>query len=58
MTVSKNLVRAVSPPLKRVKVAITASKNASLGDFDIKMAGHPLKGAEASNEFKLTVVKE
>jgi uncharacterized membrane protein len=39
------------------QVAITASKDASLGDFGIKVTGHPLKGAEASNEFKLTVVK-
>ncbi len=40
------------------QVAITAAKDASLGNFDVKVTGHPAKGADASNDFKLTVVKE
>jgi hypothetical protein len=38
------------------QVAITAAEDASLGDFGIKVTGHPAKGADASNELKLTVV--
>jgi hypothetical protein len=38
------------------QVAITAEKDASLGDFGIQVTGHPAKGADASHEFKLTVV--
>jgi hypothetical protein len=38
------------------QVAITAAKDASLGEFGIQVTGHPAKGADASHEFKLTVV--
>jgi uncharacterized membrane protein len=38
------------------QVTITAAKDASLGDFGIQVTGHPAKGADASGEFKLTVV--
>jgi hypothetical protein len=34
------------------------ANDASLGDFAIKVTGHPAKGADASNEFKLTVAKK
>jgi len=40
------------------QVAITAAKDASLGTFDVKVNGHPAKGADASGEFSLIVVKE
>ena len=43
---------------EEAQVTITASKDASLGVFDVKVSGHPAKGADASNEFKLTVAKE
>jgi uncharacterized membrane protein len=36
-------------------VTLTAADNASLGDFAIKVTGHPAKGADASNDFKLNV---
>lgn len=38
-------------------ITITAANDASLGNFAIKLIGHPLTGADASNEFKLLVVK-
>ena len=51
-----------SPVIKQgsaeAQVAITATKDASLGTFDVKVNGHPAKGADASGEFKLVVVKE
>jgi uncharacterized membrane protein len=40
------------------KVTLTAAGDAALGSFAIKVTGHPAKGADASNELKLTVVKE
>jgi hypothetical protein len=32
--------------------------DASLGDFTIKVTGHPTKGADATNEFKITVAEK
>jgi hypothetical protein len=40
------------------KVTLTAAGDSALGSFAIKVTGHPAKGAAASNEVKLTVVKE
>jgi uncharacterized membrane protein len=40
-----------------VQVTLTAAKDAALGDFGIKVTGHPAKGADAVNELKLAVVK-
>jgi len=40
------------------QVTLTAASDAALGNFAIKVTGHPAKGADASNEFKLAVVKE
>jgi len=43
---------------KEAEVTFTGADDASLGKFDIKVTGHPAKGADASNEFKLTVAKQ
>ena len=40
------------------EVTFTGADDASRGKFDIKVTGHPTKGADASNEFKLTVAKD
>ena len=40
------------------QITLTGADDASLGKFAIKVTGHPAKGAEASNEFKLVVAKE
>lgn len=40
------------------QITITAAEDAALGNFAIKVTGHPLKGADATNELKLTVVKK
>ncbi|MHB9049565.1 MAG: COG1470 family protein [Pirellulales bacterium] len=40
------------------QVTLTAASDAALGNFAIKVTGHPAKGADASNDFKLAVVKE
>lgn len=51
-----------SPDIKHgdteAKLTIKAADDASLGDFTIKVTGHPTKGADASNEFKLTMEKK
>jgi hypothetical protein len=40
------------------KFTLTAAKDASVGDFTVKVTGHPTKGADASNEYKFTVVEK
>ncbi len=51
-----------SPVIKHgdteAKLTLTAADDAALGDVTIKVTGHPTKGADASNEFKLTVDKK
>ncbi len=39
-------------------VRLTATDDAALGNFDIKVTGHPTAGADASNEFKINVVQK
>jgi len=54
-------VDPASPEIKRgetaVKLTLKAVDNAALGDFTVKVTGHPTSGADATNEFKLTVTK-
>ena len=49
-----------SPVIKKgaadAQVTVTGADDASLGNFAIKVTGHPEKGADAANELKLTVV--
>ncbi len=42
----------------QAKVMLKATEDASLGDFTVKVTGHPTKGADATNEIKITVVKK
>jgi hypothetical protein len=42
---------------EEVKMTFKAADNASLGDFTIKVTGHPAKGSDATNEFTITVSK-
>lgn len=41
-----------------VKVTVKAAEDAALGEFAVKVVGHPVKGADAVNELKLTVEKK
>jgi hypothetical protein len=43
---------------KEVKVTVKAADDAALGDFAVKVVGHPAKGPDATNELKLTVEKK
>jgi uncharacterized membrane protein len=43
---------------KEVKVTVKVADDAALGDFTIKVTGHPTTGADATNEFKMTVAKK
>lgn len=43
---------------EQMEFTLTGADDAALGNFDIKVTGHPAKGADASNEFKLTVAKK
>jgi uncharacterized membrane protein len=40
------------------KVTIKAAANASLGDFTVKVTGHPTKGGDGSTDMKITVTKD
>ena len=40
------------------KVILKATDDASLGDFTVKATGHPTKGGDATNQFKITVAKK
>jgi uncharacterized membrane protein len=55
-------IEPASPTIKRgdteAKLTLKAADNAALGDFTIKVTGHPTNGADASNEFKVTVAKK
>jgi hypothetical protein len=42
---------------KEVKLNVTAAEDAALNDFTIKVIGHPATGADATNEFKLSITK-
>ena len=39
------------------EITLTGAQDAALGEFDIKMTGHPATGTDTSNEFKLNIVK-
>jgi uncharacterized membrane protein len=43
---------------KEVKVAVKVADDAALGDFTVKVTGHPKSGADATNEFKIAVAKK
>ena len=43
---------------KDIKVTVKAAADAALGDFTIKMTGHPEKGSDATNDLKLTIAKK
>lgn len=43
---------------KEAKITLKAAADAAVGDFNVKVTGHPTKGADASNEFKVTVDKK
>jgi uncharacterized membrane protein len=51
-----------SPVIKHgdteAKFTLKAGDEATVGDFTVKVTGHPTKGADASNEFKLTVANK
>ena len=51
-----------SPVIKRgekeTKLTIKVADDAPPEDFMVKMTGHPTKGADAKNEFKITVAKK
>lgn len=41
---------------KQAKISVSAADNAAVGDFTVKVTGHPMKGgADAHNEFKLSI---
>lgn len=40
-----------------VKLNVTAAQDAALNDFTVTVIGHPETGADAKNEFKLTITK-
>jgi len=43
---------------KEAKFTLKAGAEAAVGDFTVKVTGHPTKGADASTELKITVAKQ
>lgn len=43
---------------KEAKITIKAADDAAVGDFTVKVTGHPTQGADATNDLKLTVQKK
>ncbi len=43
---------------KETKLTLKAAEDAALGDFTVKVTGHPTKGADAVSELKISVVKQ
>lgn len=43
---------------KEAKFSLKASDDAGLGDFAITLTGHPVKGADATHDFKFTVARK
>ncbi len=52
-------VEPASPVIKHgdtdAKITFKAENEAALGDFKVKITGHPTNGSEADSEFKLTI---
>jgi|ERR1051325_10553778 hypothetical protein len=40
------------------KCMLKAADDAALGDFTVKVTGHPAKGGDASNDFRINVAKK
>jgi hypothetical protein len=55
-------VEPASPVIKQAdteaKVILKSAADAAVGDFTVKVTGHPTKGADASHDVKVTVVKQ
>jgi hypothetical protein len=49
---------AIKSGATEAKFTVTAGDEAALGDFTVKVIGHPTKGGDATNHFKLTVAKK
>lgn len=54
-------IEPASPAIKRqdteAQLTLRAAENASLGDFTVKVMGHPTKGPDALKDLKITVAK-
>jgi len=55
-------VDPASPAIKhgdtKADVTVHAADDAAVGDFTVKVTGHPSKGADATDEMKITVSKK
>jgi hypothetical protein len=55
-------IESASPIIKHgdteAKATLKATADASLGDFTVKVTGHPIKGPDATSELKITVAKK
>ena len=40
------------------KITIKAADDAAVGEFTVKVTGHPSRGTDATNDFKVTVEKK
>lgn len=48
---------AISRDITDMELVVSAANDAALGDFTVKVTGHPTKGADAVTEMKISVAK-
>ncbi len=55
-------IEPASPVIKQAdteaKLTLKGAADASVGDFTVKVTGHPTKGADATHELKVTIAKQ
>lgn len=55
-------IEPAAPVIKRgeneTQIKLMGTNDAALGNFAVKVTGHPVKGADAANQFNLTVSKD
>ena len=53
-----NLAPVIKHGDTEARFVLTASEDASVGDFSLKVTGHPTRGSDATNELNITVSKK
>jgi hypothetical protein len=43
---------------KEATIDVQAASDAAIGEFTVKVSGHPEKGADATSELKLTILEK
>jgi hypothetical protein len=58
VTVDNSSASSIKKGQDKATVSLKAADDAAIGDFEVKVVGHPGEGADASNTLKITVEKK